>query len=412
MVEKSPDSGNDVNFFQLGLKPYLASALAHDGRQKPTPIQAQVIPEAMKGKNILGIAQTGTGKTLGYGAPMLQRIKDYGGRGLVVVPTRELAIQVKNELFVAAREVHVEIVALIGGIPISIQQTIIGSRNPRVYVATPGRLLEHFKKNTLKVDEIRILILDEVDRLLDMGFLPDIKRMMDQIPQGRQTMMFSATIPKEVDQLIASHLKDPVRIEVAPPNTTAHKVEQQLLVVEHKKKFEMLQKLVTEHLGQIIVFTNQKNRADNLANGLRQDGHSAAEFHKDCEQRYRKNVMQEFRDGKIRILVGTDVLSRGIDVPDVSLVVNYDLPNILEDYVHRIGRTGRAGREGKAISFATPIEEVEGVIKKIEDIINKPIPRMEQKLHSAEDVPASEQGITESSAMTQENGIDSESEER
>lgn len=373
----------NAGFHGLGIAPKLLEILARSQYTIPTPIQQQCIPLAMEGKDVIGIAQTGTGKTLAFGIPMLQNLAQTRQRGLVVVPTRELAIQVEEALQGIASEIGLKTAVLIGGEAMSRQLKQLRV-NPAVIIATPGRLIDHLEQRTVKLQDTRILVLDEADRMLDMGFLPQIKAIFQHLPDQRQTMLFSATMPSEIVSVAARYMKLPVRVEVAPPGTAAAEVSQELFFVDHHDKTKLLLKILSEFQGSVLIFTRTKFSARRLARQVRNSGHqSAIELHSDRSQAQRREAMDGFRIGRYRILVATDIAARGIDVSDIELVVNYDLPATGEDYVHRIGRTGRAGAVGHAISFAMPHQRAD--VKAIEQVIRtavrvSPVP----PLHSSQ----------------------------
>ncbi len=362
-----------VSGFQtLGVAPKLLEALTRLKLITPTPIQHQSIPVAMEGKDIVGIAQTGTGKTLAFGLPMIQRLGIYHGQGLVLVPTRELALQVEETLQKVGRNIGFKSAVIIGGASMN-QQIQAIRRQPHVIVATPGRLVDHLEQGTIKLNQIKIVVLDEADRMFDIGFAPQINRILKLIPkEGRQTMLFSATMPPEVVKMAGAHLSLPLRIEVAPSGTAAAKVEQEIFMVSKELKLQLLEKLLNDYKGTVLVFSRTKHGAKKIAVVVRHMGHPAAEIHSNRSLAQRREALNGFKTGKYRILVATDIAARGIDVTGIELVVNYDLPDNSEDYVHRIGRTGRAGYAGRAVSFATPDQR--GDIKSIERLIRKTLP--------------------------------------
>lgn len=362
-----------VSGFQtLGVAPKLLESLTQLKLVQPTPIQHQSIPVAMEGKDIVGIAQTGTGKTLAFGLPMIQRLGIYRGQGLVLVPTRELALQVEDTLQKVGRSIGLKTVVIIGGASMN-QQIQAIRRQPHVIVATPGRLVDHLEQGTIKLNQIKIVVLDEADRMFDIGFAPQINRILKLIPkEGRQTMLFSATMPPEVAKMAGAHLSLPLRIEVAPSGTAASKVEQEIFMVSKELKLQLLEKMLNDYKGTVLVFSRTKHGAKKIAAVVRHMGHHAAEIHSNRSLAQRREALDGFKSGKYRILVATDIAARGIDVTGIELVVNYDLPDNSEDYVHRIGRTGRAGYAGRAISFATPDQR--GDIKSIERLIRKALP--------------------------------------
>ncbi len=362
------------DFHGLGVAPAFLAVLEKRNVTVPTPIQAQSIPHAVTGKDIVGIAQTGTGKTFAFGIPMLQRLANGPGRGLVVVPTRELAIQVEESLAPFASAVGIRTAVLIGGESMNRQIGAI-KRNPRIVIATPGRLNDHLEQKKITLREVSILVLDEADRMLDMGFRPQIEKILRNVPKERQTMLFSATMPSEIMRLAHEQMRLPLRIEVAPAGTTADKVRQELVIVEKREKTRALGMILGEHEGSVLVFSRTKHGAKKITRDLREMGFTAAEIHANRSLAQRKQALEGFKSGAYRVLVATDIAARGIDVPGIGLIVNYDLPNDPSDYVHRIGRTARAGREGLAISFATHDQKKD--IQKIERLIRTNIRRRE-----------------------------------
>ena len=340
-------------FYGLGIAPKLLEILERMKFANPTPIQHKSIPIAIEGKDIIGIAQTGTGKTLAFGIPMIQRLAQVKGRGLILLPTRELALQVDETLQKFGQAIGLKTAVLIGGASMNIQLQHL-RRNPHVIIATPGRLLDHLEQRTVNLSDVKILVLDEADRMLDMGFAPQINKILTVVPRDRQTMLFSATMPQEIVGIATKHMKLPVRVEIARAGTAAERVAQELFVVRKEDKTRLLEKLLSEYHGTVLVFSRTKHGAKKIARAVRSMGHTAAEIHANRSLAQRRDALDGFKGGKYRVLVATDIAARGIDVKEIELVVNFDLPDAAEDYVHRIGRTGRAGHEGRAISFATP----------------------------------------------------------
>lgn len=373
MNPTSPQPG--TTFSELGVSPPLLAILNRLNYITPTPIQHQSIPPCLAGSDVIGIAQTGTGKTLAYSLPMVQRFQTMQGHGLILLPTRELALQVDEEVRKIGKSFGMGTVVLIG--KESMHRQLMGlRRRPRIFVATPGRLIDHLKRRTLSLQYVKILVLDEADRMLDMGFAPQINQILKVIPQERQTLLYSATMPTGIVHIAASHMKLPVRVEVAPSGTAPEKVEQELIVVHKESKQALLETILQEHTGTVLVFARTKIGATKICRNLFRKGFEVAEIHSNLTQSQRQRSLEGFKKGRYRILVATDIASRGIDVSHISLVINYDLPDDSEDYVHRIGRTARAGREGKAISFATPdqksnLRSIERLIRKTLKIISK-----------------------------------------
>jgi len=365
------NSAKAARFDNLGLTPKILEVLQKNNFITPTPIQHQCIPQALEGKDIVGVAQTGTGKTLAFGLPMLQHLLSSKGQGLILLPTRELALQVDEVLNKIGRPLGLSTVVLIGGASMGLQiQTL--RRNPHVIIATPGRMIDHLNQKTASLRNMEVIVLDEADRMFDIGFMPQIVEILKNAPTERQTLMFSATMPSAIAGLAARYMRMPLRIEVAPSGTPAANVEQEIFITSKELKLALLEKVLADNSGQVLVFSRTKHGAKRIANNLRDIGCTAVEIHSDRTLAQRRNAMDGFKSGHYRILVATDIAARGIDVTGISLVVNYDLPNNSEDYVHRIGRTGRAGKFGKAISFAT--QDQRNDIRQIERLIKRTIP--------------------------------------
>lgn len=366
----NPNATGVSSFYNLGIAPNVLSMLDKLNFKVPTPIQEKSIPPAIEGKDMIGIAQTGTGKTLAFGIPMIQAALR-GKQGLVVLPTRELASQVDEVFRKVGMPLGVRTAVLIGGESIGRQIQAL-RRNPHVVIGTPGRIIDHLEQKTVSLKSVAILVLDEADRMLDMGFAPQLKRIFSALPSDRQTMLFSATMPQDIVRMAQSHMKLPLRIEVVPPGTPAAKITQELFFVEKSDKPRLLEKILTEYRGSVLVFSRTKFGAKKIAAHLRTLGHTAAELHSNRSLGQRREALEGFRNGKYRILVATDIAARGIDVKGIELVVNYDLPQSPEDYVHRIGRTGRIGGAGHAISFAMSNEKND--VRGIERLIKATLP--------------------------------------
>lgn len=358
-------------FYGLGIAPDIINHLDRMKFIHPTPIQYKAIPIAIEGKDIMGIAQTGTGKTLAFAIPMIQRLAQTGGRGLVLVPTRELAMQV-NDVFEKFRSLLGSGTAVLIGGASMVNQIRALRKNPRVLVATPGRLLDHLQQRNVRLDDVRILVLDEADRMLDMGFAPQISRVVERVPKDRQTMLFSASIPQEIMRLASCYMKLPISVEIARSGTAAEKVVQELFIVKGEDKKLLLEKILYQYHGSVLLFCRTKYGASKLVRTVRDLGHTAAEIHSNRSFSQRKEALEGFKSGKYRILVATDVAARGIDVKGIELVMNYDLPDDAGNYVHRIGRTGRAGQEGHAISFAMPDQAAD--VANIEKLMRAVLP--------------------------------------
>ncbi|MFH0940932.1 MAG: DEAD/DEAH box helicase [Candidatus Omnitrophota bacterium] len=359
------------DFFGLGIAPKILEILGQLKFKVPTPIQLKTIPLAIEGKDIIGIAQTGTGKTHAFAIPMVQRLVPIKGIGLVLAPTRELAIQIDEAFAHIARPFGMKTACLIGGAPMPPQIQAL-RKNPRVVIATPGRLLDHMRQWNIILDDTRILVLDEADRMLDMGFAPQIEKILRYVPKDRQTMLFSATIPKEIIQMAAQHMKLPLCVEIAPSGTAAEHVTHELFIVKRDAKMRLLSKLLPQYHGSILLFSRTKHNAGKIARSIRDLGYRAMEMHSDRSLNQRREALEGFKAGKYKILVATDIAARGIDVIGIELVINYDLPEDAQNYVHRIGRTGRAGHKGHAISFASPDQSKE--VRDIEKLIRVHLP--------------------------------------
>ncbi len=357
-------------FYGLGIAPKLMDILDKKGFVTPTPIQQKSIPIATEGKDMVGIAQTGTGKTIAFSIPMIQRLAQAPGKALVLLPTRELALQVAEVCRDFAPAFNMGVACLIGGEGKEGQLRDL-NRKARILIGTPGRVYDHMERGAAKVHDARILVLDEADRMFDMGFAPQINRIIRQLPAQRQTMLFSATIPDEVMKLASQHMKLPIRIEVAKSGTAAQNVIQELYVVRSGSKPMLLMKLLEKYAGTVLVFVETRYDAMKVAGYLQYAGYAVAELHSDRSMGQRKEAMEGFKNGKYRIMVATDIAARGIDVTGIELVVNYEMPAEDDAYVHRIGRTGRAGQPGRAVTFATP--EQGGDVRSIETLTGIPM---------------------------------------
>lgn len=372
----------NVSFNSLGIAPRILEILAQLKFVSPTPIQHQSIPAAISGADIMGMAQTGTGKTLAFGIPMIQRLaQDKGKQGLVILPTRELALQVSESLMQIGRLLGLKTAVLIGGAPIPKQIKAL-QQNPHIIIATPGRLIDHLEQKTIQLNKVAILVLDEADRMLDMGFAPQINKILKALPAERQTLLFSATIPQAIMGLATKFMKLPIRVEVAPTGSVATDVTQELFIVRNDNKLQLLEKLLMEYKGSVLIFSRTKFGAKKIATMIRHMGHAASEIHSNRSLNQRLDAINGFKLGRYRILVATDIAARGLDVTNIELVINYDLPEQTEDYVHRIGRTARAGRAGYAISFAMPdqandVREIERFIKNKLPV--SPLPQLPEK---------------------------------
>ncbi len=386
-----------TKFSDLNLSAKVLKAVEEAGYETPTPIQEGAIPPALEGKDVLGIAQTGTGKTAGFVLPMIcmlarGRARARMPRSLVLCPTRELAAQVAENFDKYAKHVNLTKALLIGGVSFKEQDQLI-DRGVDVLIATPGRLLDHFERGKLLLTGVQIMVVDEADRMLDMGFIPDIERIFGLVPFTRQTLFFSATMAPEIERITNTFLHAPARIEVSRQATTSETIEQGVVRFKPSRrdraaseKRNVLRALIDregEACTNAIIFCNRKTDVDIVAKSLKKYGYDAEPIHGDLEQSRRTEVLQGFRDGKIRFLCASDVAARGLDIPNVSHIFNFDVPGHAEDYVHRIGRTGRAGRSGKALMICEPRDEKN--FDAVERLIEKPIPVVDNPLKAARD---------------------------
>ena len=368
-----------MSFNELGLSPHILRAVKELGYEQPTPIQQQAIPAILAGQDVLGGAQTGTGKTAGFTLPMLHRLLANHGRGgrrqvraLVLTPTRELAAQVGESIIKYAHHLPFRTLIAYGGVSIKPNLDAI-KLGVDILVATPGRLLDLLTQRALTLTELEVLVLDEADRMLDMGFITDIRRIMKALPEERQTLLFSATFSDEIKALADDLLKNPALIEVSPSNSTAEQVNQRIIKVDRERKRELLSHMIGRHNWQrVLVFVRTKQIADRLAHQMVKDGLDTVAIHGDKTQGARNRALADFREGKVRVLVATDIAARGLDIDHLPHVINFELPQVAEDYIHRIGRTGRAGRGGEAISLVSLDEQDQ--LKAIEALIGLSIP--------------------------------------
>jgi ATP-dependent RNA helicase RhlE len=366
-------------FAVLGLMPELTRALAERGYTEPTPVQSRVIPEILAGRDLLAGAQTGTGKTAGFTLPILQKLHGVAHapkapRALVLVPTRELAAQVNESVRAYGKHLRLRTQVVFGGVGINPQIDGL-RRGTDILVATPGRLLDHAQQGTVDLSHVQILVLDEADRMLDMGFIADIRRVIKLLPRQRQNLLFSATYSDDIRRLAQNLLHQPVEIEVARRNAAVDSVEQRAYMVPKDQKRALLSHLIQDgDWSQVLVFTRTKHGANRLTKQLQDDGIAAAAIHGNKSQSARTQALANFKSYDVRALVATEVASRGLDIKELPHVVNYELPNVPEDYVHRIGRTGRAGATGIAVSLVAPDET--GLLKDIEKVLRKPIPQL------------------------------------
>lgn len=372
-----------TTFTSLNLAPEILKALEETGYVTPTPIQAQAIPLVLQGHDLMAGAQTGTGKTAAFALPLLQKLLPQAStsasparhpvRALILVPTRELAIQVEESIKLYAKHCPLRSLVVFGGVDIKTQTPYL-MKGVEILVATPGRLLDHVEQRTVQLNQVQMLVLDEADRMLDMGFMPDLKRILALLPKQRQNLMFSATFSTEIKKLSAEFLNDPILVEVSRSNATADNVSQKVYLTSQENKQAKLVDILKEDPAiQAIVFTKTKLTASRLARQLVRSGIQADAIHGDKSQLERIQALDAFKQGKVTTLVATDVAARGLDIDQLPMVINYEIPSAPEDYVHRIGRTGRAGASGRAISLVSPDEEK--YLKEIEKLIKREIPK-------------------------------------
>ncbi len=371
-----------MSFDQLGLTEQLLKAVTDQGYITPTPVQQKAIPLILEGRDVLAGAQTGTGKTASFTLPLLQRLTENADphqkprrvRALILVPTRELAAQVYESVKTYGAHLPLHVEAVVGGASIGIQTRQL-RRGCDIVVATPGRLIDHVSQRNINLANVEILVLDEADRMLDMGFLPDIRQIMALIPKQKQSLLFSATVSNQIKSLAAQLLNNPAEIEVAKPNATAENISERIYGINREYKRELLSYLIgSNNWKQVLVFVRTKHGADRLEKQLIEDGIRTAALHGDKTQGARNKALEYFKTGKVSVLVATDVASRGLDIDDLPHVVNFDLPQVPEDYVHRVGRTGRAGLNGEALSLVCPEEAY--LLAEIEKLLKRQIPRV------------------------------------
>ena len=368
-----------TTFADLGLSDKLLKALEKTTLQTPTPIQAQAIPHIMQGRDLMGLAQTGTGKTAAFGLPLLHRLLDIGHppgprkvRALILAPTRELALQIKDNLEVFTKGTPVKVTMVVGGASLFRQSQAL-AKGSDVLVATPGRLIDLLERGDVKLDECAYLVLDEADHMLDMGFIHSLRKIAKHIPLKRQTLLFSATMPKDISEIADTYLRDPIKVQVTSAGKTADKVTQGVHFLPNGDKARILQEYLTKHpTEQALVFGRTKHGSEKLMKLLVTWGFKAGSIHGNKSQSQRDRTLTDFRGGALDVLVATDVAARGIDIPTVRHVYNFDMPNVPENYVHRIGRTARAGAEGTSVSFCAPAEMSE--LQAIEKLLKKPLP--------------------------------------
>ena len=369
-----------MSFSSLGLSEQLVRATSDQGYETPSPIQAQAIPAVLSGRDVMAAAQTGTGKTAGFTLPLLQRLGENprtgkGPRALILTPTRELAAQVHDSVNLYSKYVPTKAAVVFGGVKINPQMMKL-RKGLDVLVATPGRLMDLYQQNAVRFNEVEILVLDEADRMLDMGFIRDIRKILALLPAKRQNLLFSATFSNEIRTLAEGLLDNPVQVEVAARNTSAENIKQSVYPVDQSQKTALLSKLVRDNSwDQVLVFTRTKHGANRLTQKLEKDGITAAAIHGNKSQGARTRALADFKAGEVRVLVATDIAARGLDIKQLPQGVNFELPNVPEDYVHRIGRTGRAGESGHALSLVSADEGK--MLAGIERLIKKQLPRTE-----------------------------------
>lgn len=380
-------------FEEMGVPALLVNKLKAGGITEPTPIQERAIPLALDGHDVMGLAQTGTGKTAAFGLPLLTKLMEMPGkpapktvRSLILAPTRELAGQIRDMLIPLVAGQPIKVALVVGGAGINPQINRL-AQGVDVLVATPGRLLDLLDRRALRLDEARFLVLDEADQMLDLGFIHALRKIAGLLPQERQTMLFSATMNKQMSEIAASYLTNPRRVQVSPPGKAADKVTQEVHFVAKANKADLLIEMLDKHREELaLVFGRTKHGSDKLARRLTSAGYSVAAIHGNKSQGQRERALKAFRDGQVKVLVATDVAARGLDIPDVKHVYNFDLPNVAENYVHRIGRTARAGRDGCAIAFCSPDEM--GELKDIQKTMGITIPVASGRAWEAIDAPA------------------------
>jgi ATP-dependent RNA helicase RhlE len=379
---------SSITFAELQLAEPIQRALASKGYTHPSPIQAQAIPHILAGRDLIGLAQTGTGKTAAFSLPMLDRLSRRPARAqprrpraLVLTPTRELAVQVGENIARYGSHLHLRHTLVFGGVGEQPQIRAL-AQGVDIVVATPGRLIDLMRQGHVALDQIECFVLDEADRMLDMGFAPDVKRIVAKLPQRRHSLLFSATMPAEIREIASSLLNNPVTVEVARVGTTAERIDQKLCFVPRARKHELLLHYLNRTEGRVLVFARTKRGADRLARNLQKDGVEADSIHGDKSQGARQRALRNFSDGSVPVLVATDIAARGIDVKDISLVVNYELPEEPESYVHRIGRTARAGASGLAVAFCDAEEH--GRLRDVQKLLRNTIPVEENHPYASE----------------------------
>jgi ATP-dependent RNA helicase RhlE len=372
-IPQHPVDTTEKSFSELGLSDAVVQTVEKIGFTHPTPIQAAVIPPALEGKDVIGLAQTGSGKTAAFVLPLAEKLEHGKGvRGLILAPTREIALQTKAFLDVFGKHHDLHTACLIGGVRMQPQLEAL-KKGPDIIVATPGRLLDHVERRTAALDKIEMLVLDEADHMLDLGFLPQIREVLRRVPRDRQTFMFSATMPDTIEMIARDFMRNPVRIDIMPEGSAAEGISHRIYLVKSDDKRNCLLALLDQELGSTLVFTRRKVDAEWLYSILERKGHPVARIHADQSQNKRVSSLQTFREGQHRILVATDIAGRGIDVPGIEHVINFDIPENVEDYIHRSGRTARGRAKGIASTIATWQDLP--IVRKIEEELGEKIPR-------------------------------------
>lgn len=372
-IPQHPVETTDQSFESLGLSQPILRCIRLVGFEHPTPIQAAVIPAALTGRDLIGLAETGSGKTAAFTLPIAERLaRDPKGRALILSPTREIALQTQAFLDAFGGDYGLKTVCLIGGVKMGPQLQGL-RRRPHVIVATPGRLLDHLEQGSARIDTTDMLVLDEADHMLDMGFMPQVHRILQQLPEKRQTLMFSATMPPPIERLAQQFMTDPTRIDITPEGKAAHGISHRLYLVEPENKKACLLALLHQELGSTLVFIRRKSDAEWLQGILEREGHPVERIHSNLSQGQRVQALQGFRQGEHRILVATDIAARGLDIPRVGHIINFDVPETVEDYIHRAGRTARGNATGIVSTIGTWMDKA--IVKEIETTLGEDLPR-------------------------------------
>jgi ATP-dependent RNA helicase RhlE len=372
-IPQHPVETTEKDFDSLGLSPSILRCVRLVGFEHPTPIQAAVIPAALSGRDLIGLAETGSGKTAAFTLPITERLAhDPKARALIVSPTREIALQTQAFLDAFGGDYGLKTVCLIGGVKMGPQHTGL-RRKPHVIVATPGRLLDHVEQGTARLSDFNVLVLDEADHMLDMGFMPQVNRILQELPKKRQTLMFSATMPPPIERISQQFMNDPLRIDITPEGKAAHGISHRLYMVETENKKACLLALLHQELGSTLVFIRRKSDAEWLQGVLLREGHPVERIHSNLSQGQRTQALQGFREGEHRILVATDIASRGLDIPRVGHIINFEMPETVEDYIHRAGRTARGNATGIVSTIATWVDKM--MVKEIEATLGETLPR-------------------------------------